>query len=73
MLLKGLMDICFIMYLTKMHNSFFQSLRGNSPGNCDIYRAIIGSHTVALPSNNCRLLVYLPCFFLLGKFLVLNL
>lgn len=53
MLLKGLMDICFIMYLTKMYKSFFQSLRGNSPGNCDIYGKIIGSHAVALPFSNC--------------------
>lgn len=65
MLLKGLMDICFIMYLTKMYNSFFQSLRGNSPGNCDIYGKIIGSHAVALPFSNFRLLVSLPYFFLL--------
>lgn len=72
MLLKGLMDICFIMYLTKTHDSFFQSLRGNSPGNCDIYGAIIGSPAIALPFNSCRLLLSQPRF-LLGKFLMLNL
>lgn len=69
MLLKGLMDICLIMYLTKTHYSFSQSLRGNSHGNCDIYGAIIGSPTIAHPFSNCRLLVSLPRF-LLRKFLV---
>lgn len=72
MLLKGLMSVCVVMYLTKTHCRFFQSLKGNSIGNCDIYRAIIVSPAIILPFNNRRLFASLP-LFLLGKFLALNL
>lgn len=72
MLLKRLMSICVVMYLTKTYCRFFQSLKGNSIGNCDIYGAIIGSPAIILPFNNRRLFAFLPRF-LLGKFLVLNL
>lgn len=70
--LRSLMDIPSIMCLTIIQYSFLQSVRGNSPANCNIYGAIIGSPAIVLPFNNCRLLQSLSCF-LLGKFLVLNL